>query len=104
MSLLRGHIPGPRYEGGSPFFPHRKCGGPLGTAAQNLLDCLNSADSAVKMAMLEALLTLITTVVAVRLHPCAAPHLCAARHIPLRKKEGCVRPIAVSDTLRRLTA
>jgi len=39
-----------------------------------------------------------------RLHPRAAPYLCAARLIPLRKKDGGVRPIAVSDTLRRIVA
>jgi len=32
------------------------------------------------------------------------PYLCAARLIPLKKKDGGVRPIAVGDTLRRLTA
>jgi len=39
-----------------------------------------------------------------RLQPRAAPFLCAARLIPLKKKDGSVRPIAVGDTLRRLTA
>jgi len=36
--------------------------------------------------------------------PRAAPYLCAARLIPLKKKDGGVRPIAVGDTLRRLKA
>jgi len=39
-----------------------------------------------------------------RLHPRALPYLCAARVMPLRKKDGGVSPIAVRDTLRRLTA
>jgi len=78
--------------------------GPSGLRPQHLLDCLNSADSAAKTSLLEALLTLVTTVSAGRLHPLAAPYLCAARLIPLKKKDGGVRPIAVGDTLRRLTA
>jgi len=49
-------------------------------------------------------LTLVTTVSSGRLLPRAAPYLCAARLIPLRKKYGGVRPIAVGDTLRRLVA
>jgi len=65
---------------------------------------LNPADSAAKAGLLEDLLTLITTVSAGRLHPRAAQFLCAARLIPLKKKDGGVRPIAVGDTLRRLTA
>jgi len=38
------------------------------------------------------------------LHPRAAPYLCPACLIPLKKKGGVVRPIAVGDTLRRLVA
>jgi len=38
------------------------------------------------------------------MHPRAAPLLCAARLLPLRKKDGGVRPIAVCDTLRRFVA
>jgi len=39
-----------------------------------------------------------------RLQPREAPYLCAARLIPLRKKDGGVRQIAAGDTLRRLVA
>jgi len=53
---------------------------------------------------LEALLTLVTATSSGSLHPRAAPYLCATRLIPLRKKDGGVRPIAVGDTLRRLVA
>jgi len=71
---------------------------------QHLLDCLNYADSVAKTGLLEALLTLVVTFSAGRLHPKAAPYLCAARLIPLKKKAGGVRPNAVGDTLHRLTA
>jgi len=85
-------------------FPPGSAAGPSGLRPQHLLDCLNSADSAAKAGLLEALLTMVTTTSSGRLHPRAAPHLCAARLIPLRKKDGGVRPIAVGDTLRRLVA
>jgi len=38
--------------------------------------------------LLEALLTFVDTAVTGRLHPVAAPYLCAARLIPLMKKDG----------------
>jgi len=83
-------------------FPPGSAAGPSGLRPQHLLDCLNSADSAAKAGLLEALLTLVTAVSAGRRHPQAAPLLCTARLIPLRKEDGVVRPIAVGDTLRRL--
>jgi len=85
-------------------FPPGSAAGPSGMRPQHLLDCLSSADSAAEVGLLEALLTLVTTISAGRLHPRAAPFLCAAHLIPLKKKDGGVRPIAVDDTLRRLTA
>jgi len=85
-------------------FPPDSAAGPSGLRPQNLLDCLNSADSAAKTGLLSALLTLVTTVSAGRFHPRAAPYLRTARLIPLTKNDGGVRPIAVDDTLRRLTA
>jgi len=69
-----------------------------------IFDCLNSADRSAKAGLLESMLTLATTVSEDRLQPRAAPYLCAARLIPLKKKDGGVRPIAVGDTLHRLTA
>jgi len=80
-------------------FPPGSAAWPSGLRPQHLLDCLNSADSAAKAGLLEALLTLVTAVSAGRLHLRAVPPLCAARLIPLRKKDGGVRPIAVGDTL-----
>ena len=38
------------------------------------------------------------------LPPAAAHWLCASRLVPLRKKDGGVRPIAVGETVRRLVA
>jgi len=84
--------------------PPGSAAGPSGLHPQHLLDCLKSADSAAKVGLLKALLTLVTAVSAGSLHPQAAPLLRAARLIPLRKTDGGVRPIAVGDTLRRLVA
>jgi len=67
-------------------FPRGSAAGPSGLRPQHLLDCLNSADSAAKAGLLKALLNLVTTTSSGRLHPRAAPYLCAARLIPLRKK------------------
>jgi len=69
---------------------------------QHLLDCINSADSAAKAGLLHTMLPLVTAISSGLLHPRAAPYLCAARIIPLRTKNGGVRPIAVCDTLRRM--
>jgi len=85
-------------------FPPGSAAAPSVLRPQHLLNCLNSADSAEKAGLLEDLLTLVTTTSSGHLHPRAAPYLFAARLIPLRKKDGGVRPIAVGDTLRRLVA
>jgi len=85
-------------------FPPGSAAGLSGLRPQHMLDCLNSADGAAKTGLLEALLLLVTTASAGSMHPIAGPYLCAARLIPLRKKDGGVRPIAVGDTLRRLVA
>jgi len=58
--------------------PPGSAAGPSGLRPQHLLDCLNSADSAAKAGLLEALLTLVTTNSSGRLHPGAAP-ACAQR-------------------------
>ena len=54
--------------------------------------------------MLAALTTLVHTAAHGALDPHATQHLCSAKLIPLRKKDGGVRPIAVGETLRRVIA
>jgi len=56
-------------------FPPGSAAGPSGLRPQHLLDCLNSADSAAKAGLLEAMLTLVTTTSSGRLHHRAAPYL-----------------------------
>jgi len=51
-----------------------------------------------------ALLLFVRTATAGSPHPEAGPFLCASRPIPLRKKDGRLRPIAVGGTLRRRVA
>jgi len=73
-------------------FPSGSAALPSGPRPQHLLDCLNSSDSAPKAGLLEDLLTLVNAISSGRLHPRAATYLCAARLIPLGKKDGgCVR-------------
>jgi len=54
-------------------FPPCSAAGPSGLRPQHLLDCLNSADSAAKAGLLEALLTLVTITSSGRLHPVLPP-------------------------------
>jgi len=67
-------------------FPPGSAAGPSGLRPQHLLDCLNSGDIAAMADLLEAVLTLVTSVSGGRLHPRAAPYLCAARLIPPKKR------------------
>jgi len=99
-----GDGPTPRDGGSDPLSCPRSAAGPSGLRPQDLPDCLNSAHSVAKKGLLEALLTLVTTVSAGRLHRRDTPYLCATRLIPLKKEDGGVRPIAFGDILRRLTA
>jgi len=101
---LVGIRPAPRNGGSGSVVPPGKRGGAFGTAPRAPAGLPHSADCAAKAGLQEARLTLVTTVSAGRLHPQAAPLLCAARHIPLRQKDWGVRPTAVGDTLRRLVA
>jgi len=77
-------------------FPPGSAAGPSGLRPQHLLDSLNSADSTAKTGLLKALLTLITTVSAGRLHSelrhtCARPASSRSR----RRTGLCVRsPLA----------
>ena len=52
--------------------------------------------------LLSALALFTSTCLNGELPPTVAPMICAARLIPLRKKDGSVRPVAVGEVLRRL--
>jgi len=54
-------------------FPPGSAAGPSGLRPQHLVDCPDSADSAAKAGLLEALLALVTATSSGRLHPRAAP-------------------------------
>ena len=85
-------------------FPPGGAGVPSGLRPQHLLDALSHADPAAGDALLAALRTWVAAAVDGVLPAEAVPYLCAARLIPLRKKDGGVRPIAVGETLRRVVA
>jgi len=94
--------PGPGHGVRGPVLPSGQRGRALRTTAPTSAGKLDSPASAAKAGLLEALLTLATATSSGRLHPRAAPYLCAARLNSQRKKYGWVRPIAVGHGLRRL--
>ena len=65
---------------------------------------MSSADTAASAALLDALVRFAKAATAGSLQPAAVQYLCAARLVPLRKKDGGVRPIAVGECLRRIAA
>ena len=65
---------------------------------------MRNADTAPAHALLSALLSLTSCAAAGDLDPHAVQTLCIAKLVPLKKKDGGVRPIAVGETLRRVIA
>ena len=81
-------------------FPNGSAPGPSGlrpSALQDLL-CRNRRSGD----LLPALATFVQACVNGRLPYTLGPMLCAARLIPLKKKDGGVRPVAVGEVLRRV--
>ena len=81
-------------------FPNGSAPGPSGlrpSALQDLL-CRNRRSGD----LLPALATFVQACVNGRLPDTLGPMLCAARLIPLKKKDGGVRPVAVGEVLRRV--
>ena len=74
--------------------------GPSGLRPCHLKDCIRRPGSASLLG--PALVVFTRKLLSGTFPPAAQRYLCASTLIPLNKKDGGVRPIAVGDTLRRL--
>ena len=81
-------------------FPPGSAPGPSGLRPAHLKDCLERSSSSAPL--LSGMLAFARTAVRGALHEKIAVPLCAANLVPLRKKDGGVRPIAVGDVIRRV--
>ena len=81
-------------------FPPGSAPGPSGLRPGHLKDLLRRPGTS--GALLEGLLGFCRAAILGKLPNSFAPWLCASTLVPLSKKDGGVRPIAVGDTLRRL--
>ena len=81
-------------------FPPGSAGGPSGLRPAHLKDCLKRTGSA--NVLLLGLSAFVQKASDGMLPSAIREHLCSANLIPLRKKDGGIRPIAVGETFRRL--
>ena len=81
-------------------FPPGSAPGPSGLRPSHLKECLRKAGSA--SCLMAGMAPFVRAAVAGLLPEALQPLLCGSSLIPLNKKDGGVRPIAVGDTLRRL--
>lgn len=83
-------------------FPPGSSGGLDGLRPQHLKDLINCVASGAQL--LSALTEFVNLLLSGVCHPQVVPILFGGRLIALNKKSGGIRPIAVGNTLRRLTA
>ena len=83
-------------------FPKGSAGGPDGLRPQHLKDMLSDGGS--RQALLPALVSFVQLMLDGATPPSIRPFFFGANLTALHKKQGGIRPIAVSCTLRRLTA
>ena len=90
--LFAGHLLVPPPPGSEP--------GPSGLRPSHLKECVRNAGAS--QAFWAGLSAFVKAAVRGALPAVLAPILCASNLIPLKKKDGGIRPIAVGDTLRRV--
>lgn len=83
-------------------FSSSSAGGPSGLRPQHLREMVLEGEASGLACLLDGLERLLVSCVNGSLPPQVMSVLCAARLFPLIKKSGGIRPIAVSDSLRRL--
>ena len=83
-------------------FPNGSAGGPDGLRPQHLKDMVGLSTTGGGHALLSALTSFLSLVLAGRTPPSFCPYFFSANLIALQKKDGGVRPIAIGCTLRRL--
>ena len=81
-------------------FPTGSAPGPNGLRSAHLKDCLGHAGAA--SALEGALVTFVRKAAEGLLAPALRRVLCASSLVPLQKKDGGIRPVAVGDTMRRV--
>ena len=85
-------------------FPRGSAGGPDGIRPQHLLDLTSNSAERGGKDLLHALTAFANFVLRGDILQAVKPVFFGATLIPLRKKDGGIRPIAVGQTLRRLVA
>eukprot|EP00973_Karenia_brevis_P022642 3116123-Karenia_brevis.AAC.1 len=82
-------------------FPRGSAAGPSGLRAQHLADAPTKTE---KGQVLEQLCAAVQLLARGEAPDALAPHLAGASLLALEKKDGGLRPVAVGEVLRRLTA
>ena len=85
-------------------FPRGSAGGPYGIRPQHLLDLTGASAELGGRMLLRALTNFANLVLQGEVPQSIKPIFFGANLIPLRKKDGGIRPIAVGQTLRHLVA
>ncbi|XP_055347675.1 uncharacterized protein LOC129594849 [Paramacrobiotus metropolitanus] len=85
-------------------FRRGSAAGPDGLLPQHLLDMLGKVQDDVSASFCKSLAQLLDIIIQGNIPDSVRPYFFGAKLIALRKKDGGLRPIAVGNTLRRLTA
>ena len=85
-------------------FPNGTAPGLSGFRANHFKESVFCPTSELANSVLQALTKVINSLCSGKPHPDVVPHLCGAILFASKKKNGCLRPIAVGEVLRRLTS
>ena len=74
--------------------------GPSGLRADHILQIANHKYGKLKNELVALLCSFTQVAISGKIPPSLAPWLCGGRAIPLRKKDGSIRPLVVGEVLR----